>query len=82
MKHIFVVKYRHGLLGESTVVASDMAEARREAIATCRFFTACIPDGFRFEDIVESIEQAGPNATVGGFGRQSRATVQYKLIKM
>lgn len=57
------------------VVASDMDEARREAVAYARFTTACIPYGYKIDDIVESIEPAG-DIPLGAWGYGYRPTVQ------
>lgn len=75
MKSAYTVKYRHGLVGRAMVVASDMDEARREAVSYARFTTACIPDWYKTDDIVESIEPAG-DVPLGAWGYGYRPTVQ------
>lgn len=75
MKSAYIVKYRHGLCGRAMVVASDMDEARREAVSYARFTTACIPDWYKTDDIVESIEPAG-DVPLGAWGYGHRPTVQ------
>lgn len=75
MKNTYIVKYRHGLVGRAMVVASDMDEARREAVSYARFTTACIPYGYKTDDIVESIEPAG-DVPLGAWGYGYRPTVQ------
>lgn len=75
MKSAYIVKYRHGLAGRAMVVASDMDEARREAVSYARFTTACIPDWYKTDDIVESIEPAG-DIPLGTRGYGYRPTVQ------
>ena len=77
MKSAYIVKYKHGLVGRALVVASDMSEARREAISYARFTTACIPNGYKTDDIVESIEPAG-DVPFGARGYGCRPTVQLK----
>ena len=57
------------------VVASDMDEARREAMAYARFTIACIPDWYKTDDIIESIEPAG-DVPLGAWGYGYRPTVQ------
>lgn len=57
------------------VVASDMDEARREVVAYARFTTASIPDWYKTDDIVESIEPAG-DVPLGTWGYGYRPTVQ------
>lgn len=75
MKSAYIVNYRHNLAGRAMVVASDMDEARREAVAYARFTTACIPDWYKTDDIVESIEPAG-DIPLGAWGYGYRPTVQ------
>ena len=57
------------------VAASDMDEARREAVSYARFTTACIPDWYKTDDVVESIEPAG-DVPLGAWGYGYRPTVQ------
>jgi hypothetical protein len=64
-KNVYLVKFAKGLLGEAKVVAKDEAEARREALATCRFHCGCTPDWYTADDVVESVE---PAETAGGWG--------------
>ena len=52
-----------------------MDEARREAMSYARFTTACIPNGYKTDDIVESIEPAG-DVPFGARGYGCRPTVQ------
>ena len=52
-----------------------MDEARREAMSYARFTTACIPDWYKADDIVESIEPAG-DVPLGAWGYGYRPTVQ------
>ena len=75
MKSAYIVNYKHNLAGRAMVVASDMDEARREAVAYARFTTACIPDWYKTDDIVESIEPAG-DIPLGAWGYGYRPTVQ------
>lgn len=75
MKSAYIVKYKHGLAGRAMVVASDMDEARREAVSYARFTTTCIPDWYKTDDIVESIEPAG-DVPLGAWGYGYRPTVQ------
>ena len=75
MKNTYIVKYRHGLVGNAMVTASDMDEARREAVSYARFTTACIPVWYKINDIVESIEPAG-DVPFGMRGYGCRPTVQ------
>lgn len=81
MLSIYKVKYRRGFMGETLVTAADYEEAKREAIATCRYFTGNAPRFYGFDDIVESIEPYGEDKPVGGFGYQYRPTVQTKVFK-
>lgn len=75
MKSAYIVKYRHGFGRRAMVVASDMDEARREAVSYARFTTACIPDWYKTDDIVESIEPAG-DVPLGAWCYGYRPTVQ------
>lgn len=75
MKNIYIVKYRHGLVGNAMVAASDMDEARSEAVSYARFKTTCIPAWYKIDDIVESIEPAG-DVPFGARGYGCRPTVQ------
>ena len=75
MKSAYIVKYKHGLVGRALVVASDMSEACREAISYARFTTACIPNCYKTDDIVESIDPAG-DVPLGAWGYGYRPTVQ------
>ena len=75
MKNAYIVKYKHGLAGRAMVAASDIDEARREAVAYARFITAYIPDWYKTDDIVESIEPAG-DVPLGAQGYGYRPTVQ------
>lgn len=75
MKSAYIVKYKHGLCGRAMVVASDMDEARRKAVSYARFMTACIPDWYKTDDIVESIEPAR-DVPLGTWGYGYRPTVQ------
>lgn len=75
MKNAYIVKYKGGLAGRAMVAASDMDEARREAVSYARFTTACIPDWYKTDDIVESIEPAG-DVPLGAWGYGYRPTVQ------
>ena len=52
-----------------------MDEARREAMSYALFTTACIPDWYKADDIVESIEPAG-DVPLGAWGYGYRPTVQ------
>ena len=52
-----------------------MDEARREAMSYARFTTACIPDCYKADDIVESIDPAG-DVPLGTWGYGYRPTVQ------
>lgn len=63
MKSTYTVKYRNGIAGKAMVVASDVDEARREAVSYARFTTECVPDWYGIDDIVESVEPAGMAAT-------------------
>lgn len=75
MKSAYTVKYKHGLVGRAMVVASDMDEARREAISYARFTTACIPSWYKTDDIVESIELT-KDIPLGEWSYGYRSTVQ------
>ena len=75
MKNTYIVKYRHGLVGNAMVTALGMDEARREAVSYARFATACIPERYKIDDIVESIEPAG-DVPFGTRGYGCRPTVQ------
>lgn len=75
MKSAYIVKYRHGLAGHAMVAASDMDEARREAVSYARFIMTYIPDWYKTDDIVESIEPAG-DVPLGAQGYGYRSTVQ------
>ena len=75
MKSAYIVKDKHGLVGRALVVASDMDEARREAISYVRFTTACIPNGYKTDDIVESIELT-EDLPLAAWGYGYRPTVQ------
>lgn len=75
MKNAYIVKYKYGLAGRAIITASDTDEARREAVACARFTTACIPDRYKIDDIVESIEPAG-DVTPGASGYECRPAVQ------
>ena len=57
------------------VVATDMDEARREAISYARFTTACIPSWYKTDDIVESIELT-KDIPLGEWSYGYRSTVQ------
>jgi len=59
------------------VVASDMDEAMREAVSYAKFTTACIPDWYKADDIVESIEPAG-DVPLGAWGYGYRPTSQFE----
>ena len=52
-----------------------MDEARREAMSYARFTAACIPNWYKIDDIVESIEPAG-DVPLGAWGCGYRPTVQ------
>ena len=75
MKSAYIVKYRHGLAGHTMVVALDIDEARREAVSYARFTAACIPNWYKIDDIVESIEPAG-DVPLGAWDYGYRSTVQ------
>jgi len=77
MKTPYIVKYRHGLAGRAMVVASDLDEARREAVAYARYTTTCIPDWYRTDDVVESVEPAG-DVPLGSPGYGYRPVSQFE----
>jgi hypothetical protein len=56
MKKAYMVKYRHGLVGDAVVMAKDRDEAIREAYSLCLFRTSCIPENFKPADVIESVE--------------------------
>lgn len=74
-KNVYIVRYRHGLAGKAMVVASDVDEAKREAVAYARFAVMCIPEDFGVDDVVESVEPAG-EIPLGAAGYGYRPTVQ------
>lgn len=75
MKNAYIIKYKHRLAGHTMVVASDIDEARREAVSYARFTTACIPGWYKIDDIVESVEPVG-DVPLGMCGYGYRPTVQ------
>ena len=54
-KNAYKVIYKHGLVGDSIVMAFDKNEAIKEAISFCRFNTSSIPSDYGPSDIIKSI---------------------------
>lgn len=78
MKKTYKVKYKHGLVGDSIVVASNRREAIKEAYALCLFYTCSIPSNFKMSDIIQSIEPTDINPGTPGY--QYRAVVEVENL--
>jgi dimeric dUTPase (all-alpha-NTP-PPase superfamily) len=78
MKKTYKVKYKHGLVGDSIVVASNRRDAIKEAYALCLFYTCSIPLNFKMSDIIQSVEPTDINPGTPGY--QYRAVVEVENL--
>jgi hypothetical protein len=76
MKKKYKVKYKHGLVGDAIIVASNRREAIKEAYALCLFYTNCIPSNFKISDIIQSIELTNINPGAPGYRFRAVAEVE------
>jgi dimeric dUTPase (all-alpha-NTP-PPase superfamily) len=78
MKKTYKVKYKHGLVGDAIVVASNRNEAIKEAYALCLYYISSIPLNFKMSDIIQSIEPTDINP--GAPGYKYRAVVEVENL--
>jgi len=69
----YKVTFKYGLVGPSIITATDMDDAVKEAFSLCRFFTACIPDGYGPNDVIETIEPTDIRPGAPGYTCRSTA---------
>jgi hypothetical protein len=78
MKKTYKVKYKHGLVGDAIIVASNRREAIKEAYALCLFYTNCISSNFKISDIIQSVEPTDINPGTPDY--RSRAVVEVENL--